>query len=171
MKLLAIIGFAFLTSLFLLPELWVTHSEAQPPKVPLGNSFSETQPKRACRIDPSITFTEEQTRELETLQRAFLGEAKPLWSELRELRHEMRDAVSDSQIQSGILLEKQMKMSVILSKIENLRFSYLIKVRSIFTKEQLERFPAECPLKMGPGYWDQKGHGRGASQRNLPMGR
>jgi len=136
-------------------------SEAQQPKTPPLSPFSQTQLKGACRKDPSITFSETQAKELESLQRAYLGEAKPLWSELRDIRLEMRYAVSDAKIQSEVLLEKQMKMSAIQGKLENLRFSYLVKARAIFTKEQLERFPADCPLKMGTGYGMGKGIGRG----------
>ncbi len=139
----------------------MTYSEAQQPKVPMGRSFSETQPKGACRIDPSITFSEAQVKELESLQRAYLEEVKPLWSELRDLRLELRFAVSDPQVQPQALLDKQRRMSSIQAKLENLRFSYLIKARAIFTKEQLERFPPDCPLKMGTGYGMRKGLGRG----------
>jgi len=171
MKSLKIIGFTFIANLFLLTGLCMTYSKAQPPFIPPGNQLPQTQQKGACRKDPSITFTEDQTKEIENLRRAFLVEAKPLWSELRDLRLEMRYAVSDSQIQPQVLLEKQMKISAIHAKLENLRFSYVIKARSIFTKEQLERFPADCPLQMEPGYWDKKGHGKGTSKRNPLMGR
>jgi hypothetical protein len=161
MKSLKIIGFAFLANLFLLTGLCMIYSEAQQPKVPMGRSFSETQPKGACRIDPSITFSEAQVKELESLQRAYLEEVKPLWSELRDLRLELRFAVSDPQVQPQALLDKQRRMSSIQAKLENLRFSYLIKARASFTKEQLERFPPDCPLKMGTGYGMGKGLGRG----------
>jgi hypothetical protein len=161
MKSLKIIGFAFLANLFLLTGLCMIYSEAQQPKVPMGRSFSETQPKGACRIDPSITFSEAQVKELESLQRAYLEEVKPLWSELRDLRLELRFAVSDPQVQPQALLDKQRRMSSIQAKLENLRFSYLIKARASFTKEQLERFPPDCPLKMGTGYGMRKGLGRG----------
>lgn len=161
MKSLKIIGLAFLANLFLLTGLCMTYSEAQPPFISPGSQLPQTQQKRSCRIDPSITFTEEQTKELENLQRAFLEEAKPLWSELRDLRLELRFAVPDPQVQPQVLLDKQRKMSAIQAKFENLRFSYLIKARSIFTKEQLERFPADCPLKMGTGFGVRRGLGRG----------
>lgn len=161
MKSLKIIGFAFLANLFLLTGLCMIYSEAQQPKVPMGGSFSETQPKGACRIDPSITFSEAQVKELESLQRAYLEEVKPLWSDLRDLRLELRFAVSDPQVQPQALLDKQKRMSSIQAKLENLRFSYLIKARASFTKEQLERFPPDCPLKMGTGYGMGKGLGRG----------
>ena len=161
MKSLKIISFAFLANLFLLTGLYMTYSEAEPPFFPRGNPLSQAQVKGACRIDPSITFSEEQVKELESLQWAFLEEVKPLWSELRDLRLELRFAVSDPQIQSQVLLDKQRRMSSIQARLENLRFSYLIKARSIFTKEQLERFPPDCPLKMGTGYGAGRALGKG----------
>ena len=161
MKIFKIIVLTFIANLFLLTGLCSTYSKAQPPFIPPGNQLPETRQNGACRIDPSITFTEEQTRELENLQRSFFVEVKPLWGELRDLRLEMRNAVSDSQVQPQVLFEKQVKMSAIQAKLENMRFVYVIKARSIFTKEQLERFPPDCPLKMELGYWDKKGIGKG----------
>jgi hypothetical protein len=161
MKSFKIINIAFLASLFFVTGLFTTYSEAQPSKVAMGRSFSEGRPKGACRIDPSIIFTEEQTKELENLQRAYLEKAKPLWSELRDLRLELRFAVTDPQVQVQALLEKQRKFIALHSQFENLVFSYQLKVRAIFTKEQFERFPAECPLKMGIGYGAGRGFKKG----------
>jgi hypothetical protein len=135
--------------------------EAQPSKVPAGPPVLPAHPQGACRMDPSITFTKEQAEKLASLQRAFSEEAKPLWSELRDLRIELRFAVSDPQIQPQVLLDKQRRMSAIQAKLENLRFSYLIRARTIFTKEQLERMPPDCPLKMRPGLGMGKGRGKG----------
>ncbi len=126
-----------------------------------GGPFSPVQPKGACRMDPSITFTEEQAGKLAHLQRAYLEEAKPLWGEMRDLRLELRFAVSDPQVQPQALLDKQRKFSALQARLENLLFSYQVKARAIFTKEQLERFPADCPLKMGPGFRIGKGMGKG----------
>jgi Spy/CpxP family protein refolding chaperone len=161
MKSLKIIDLAFLANLFLLTGLYMTYSEAQPPFIPRGNPLPQAQVKGACRIDPSITFTEEQTKKIENLERAYLEEAKPLWSEMRDLRLELRFAVSDPQVQPQALLDKQRRMSAIQAKFENLRFSYLIKARAIFTTEQLERMPPDCPLKLGTGY----GAGRALGKR------
>ena len=98
MKSLKIISIAFLVSLFS-TGLFMTYSEAQPPFIPPGKPLPQTPVKGACRKDPSITFTEEQTKKLENLQRAFLEEAKPLGSELRDLRLELRVAVSEPPAQ------------------------------------------------------------------------
>jgi hypothetical protein len=161
MKSLKIISIALLASLFFVTGLFLTCSEAQPPFIPPGKPFPQIPMKGACRKDASITFTEEQTKKLENIERAFLEEAKPLLSELRDLRLELRFAVSDPQVQSQVLLDKQRRMSSIQAKLENLRFSYLIKARTIFTKEQLERMPSDCPLKVGTGYGIGRGLERG----------
>jgi hypothetical protein len=152
MKFRKTINFGFIVGIILLNGLVGKTSEAQPPKVPMAGPFSETQSKGACRKDPSIICTEEQTKGFEGLQCAHSAEAKPIWSELVTLRLEMRYAVSDPQVQSQVLLDKQGRISALQARLENLRFSYLIKARSIFTKEQLERFPPDCPLKMRTGY-------------------
>jgi Spy/CpxP family protein refolding chaperone len=151
----------FIIGLFLAGGVMEQVAEAQPSKVPAGGPFLHVRPKGACRLDPSITFTEEQIKKLENLGRAFLEEARPLSGELRDLRLELRYAVSDPQAQSQVLLDKQRKMSAIQAKLENLRFSYLTKARAIFTREQLERFPADCPLKMGTEYGVGRGPGKG----------
>ena len=152
MKSLKIMSYAFLASIFFLMGLGLTYAEAQHPFIPPGSQLPQTLVKGACRKDPSITFTEEQTKKLENLERAHLEEAKRLWSEMRDLRLELLFLVSDPQAQSQVLLDKQRRMSSIEAKLENLRFSYLIRARTIFTKEQLERMPPDCPLKMGTGY-------------------
>jgi len=161
MKFIKIMGLGSIMGLILLNGLIGQTSEAQQPKVPPGSPLLQAPAKGVCRKDPSITFSEQQTKELETLQRAYLTETKPLWSELRALRLEMRYAVSDPQVQPRVLLDKQRKISSIQAKLENLRFSYLIRARTIFTKEQLERMPPDCPLKMGTGYGMGRGLERG----------
>jgi len=77
------------------------------------------------------------------------------------LRLELRFAVPDAQVQPQALLDKQRKYSALQARLENLLFSYQVKARAIFTKEQLERFPADCPLKMGIGYGAGRGLGKG----------
>ena len=161
MKPLRIIGITFLVSLFFSMGLCPRYSEAQPPKVPNLSAFSQRQVKGACQKDPSITFTEEQTKELENLGQAFLEETKPLRDEMMDLRLGLRFAVSDPRAPSRVLLDKQRRMSSIQAQLENLRFSYLIRARAIFTKEQLERMPRDCPLKKGIEY----GMGGGLERR------
>jgi hypothetical protein len=161
MKFTKTIGLGFIMGCILLNGLIDPISEAQQPKVPPIRPFSQTPLKGACRMDPSITFSEAQARELENLQRFYLEEAKPLWREMRNLRLELRFALSDPQVPPDALLDKQCKFSALQARLENLLFSYQVKARSIFTKEQWEQFPADCPLKMGLEYGVRKGMGRG----------
>jgi len=165
MKNIKIISLGFIIGFILLNGLMERVVEAQPSKVPGGGSFLSVQPKGACRMDPSITFNKEQTEKLAHLQRAYLEEAKPLWGEMRNLRLELRFAVSDPQVKPQALLDKQRKFSGLQARLENLLFSYQVKARAIFTKEQLERFPSDCPLKIGRGYWPGVGKGKGAQRR------
>jgi len=157
-------GLGSIMGLILLNGLIGPISEAQQPKAPPISPFSQTQLKGVCRKDPSITFSEAQTKELENLQRAYLEEAKPLWSEMRDLRLELRFAVSDPQVKPQALLDKQRKFSALQAKLENLLFCYQITARSLFTREQLERFPPDCPLKMGVGYGMGTGFGKGTQK-------
>ncbi len=151
--------FIFIANFLLLTGLWLAQAEARPPFILPGSQIPQTQQKGACRKDPSIAITGEQTRRLENLERSFRAEIKPLWGELRSLRLETRYPGADPQIPSQAVFEKQMRISAIQARIEDLRFSYRIKVRSVFTKEQFERFPPDCPLKMERGFG--KGMGRG----------
>jgi Spy/CpxP family protein refolding chaperone len=134
-----------------------------PPEGP----FIPVQPQSACLMDPSITFTKEQAEKLAHLQRAYLEKAKPVWRELRDLRLELRFAVSDPQVQPQALLDKQRRFSALQARLEDLLFSYRVKARAVFTKEQFERFPADCPLKIGPGFGIGKGMGK-APQKGKP---
>jgi hypothetical protein len=161
MKNMKMISLGFIIGFILLSGLMEQTAEAQPSKVPGGGPFLPVQPKGACRVDPSITFTKEQAEKLAHLQRAYLEEAKPLWGEMRDLRIELRFAVSGPQVPPQALLDKQRKFSALQARLENLLFSYQVKARAIFTKEQFERFPADCPLKMRPGLGMGKGMGKG----------
>jgi hypothetical protein len=168
MKRILIIGLTLVLWLGLTAIAGMAQGQALKPGSGMGAGYAPPegpfvtgQPKNACPMDPSITFTEEQAENLVRLQRAYLEEAKPLWSELRDLRFELRFAASDPRVQPQALLEKQRKFIALQARLENLVFSYRVKVRAIFTKEQFERFPEECPLKMGIGY----GAGRGFKKR------
>jgi hypothetical protein len=161
MKFIKIISLGFIMGLILLKGLIDPIAEAQQPKIPPISPFSKTPLKGACRMDPSITFSEAQTKELENLQRVTLEEAKPLWREIRDVRIDLRFAASDPRVQPQTLLDKQQKFSALQARLENLLFSYRVNTRAVFTREQFERFPANCPLKMRPGLGRGKGMGRG----------
>ena len=156
-----ILSLGFIIGFILLSGLLEQTAKAQLSKIPPGGPFLPVQPKGACRMDPSITFTKEQAEKLAHLQRAYKEEAKPLWGEMRNLRIGLRFAVLDPQVPPQAFLDKQWRFSALQARVENLLFSYQVKARAIFTKEQFERFPADCPLKMGPGFGIGKGIGKG----------
>ena len=135
MKNLKIIGLGFIIGFILLSGLMEKAAEAQHSKAPARGPFLPVQPKGVCRLDPSITFTKEQAKKLAHLQGAYLEETKPLWGEMRDLRLELRFAVSDPQVPPQALLDKQRKFSALQARLENLLFSYQVKARAIFTKE------------------------------------
>ena len=168
MKSLKVMSYTFLVSIFFFMGPDLTCSEAQPSFIQPENQRPSTQLQRSCAKDPSIVFTEEQTKQLENLGRDFLEETKPLRDELLHLRLELRFAVSDPQTQSQVLLNKQRRISAIQARLRNLLFSYQLKTRSIFTREQLERMPQDCPVKMGIGYGVGKSFGKGVSKGIRP---
>ncbi|MBP1713351.1 MAG: hypothetical protein H6Q42_1554 [Deltaproteobacteria bacterium] len=155
-----ILSLGFIIGFILLSGLLEQTAKAQLSKIPPGGPFLPVQPKGACRMDPSITFTKEQAEKLAHLQRAYKEEAKPLWGEMRNLRIGLRFAVSDPQVPPQAFLDKQWRFSALQARLENLLFSYQVKARAILTKEQLERLPQDCPSKMGTGYAVGKGLGR-----------
>ncbi|HXZ37670.1 MAG TPA: hypothetical protein VEL68_16730, partial [Thermodesulfobacteriota bacterium] len=72
MKSLKIISFLLLASFFFFTGRCVKSSEAQPPFISPGSQPPQTELKGSCRKDPSITFTEEQAKEVVRLQQSFL---------------------------------------------------------------------------------------------------
>jgi hypothetical protein len=154
-----IIGMLFLSGLM------QPAAEAQHPKVPPGGPFlpgqPPIQPKGSCRMDPSIIFTDEQAEKLTHLQRAYSGEVRPLLSELMDLRLDLRFAQKNPPDQPEALFDKQRKISALQAKLDDLFFSYQIKARAIFTKEQMDRFPSDCPLKMFRDFGRRRGFQRG----------
>ena len=74
---------------------------------------------------------------------------------------EFRQLISDPKIDPKILFDRQKKILELQSKVEGLSFSYLMKARSIFTNEQLDRLPWDCMLGMGTEFGINVGIGRG----------
>jgi hypothetical protein len=100
----------------------------------------------------SIGLTEAQGKELESLQQAFIAEAMPLRRELMSLRFELRHLIRDPNIGPEILLDRQRKISKVQTKLDSLSLSYLVKARSVFTKDQLEQLPSDCSLGIAVGF-------------------
>ena len=77
------------------------------------------------------------------------------------LRFELRHLIRDQNVPSKILLERQRKISELQAKLDNLAVSYQMEVRSILTKEQLERLPEDCLLGIESGFGMDAGTRRG----------
>ena len=139
----------------------VQPSKAQPPFYPQNKHMFRTEGQGACWQSSELDLTEEQIKVLEALQHAYLAEAAPLRRELIPLRFELRHLIRDPNVQSKILFDRQKRISELQIKLDNLSFSFQMKARSIFTKEQLERLPEDCTLGMGPGFGMDTGTRRG----------
>jgi Spy/CpxP family protein refolding chaperone len=147
--------------LFILIIFGVQPSKAQPPFYPQNRPMLRSDSQGACWQSSDLGLTEEQTKALEALQYGYLAEASPLRRELIPLRFELRHLIRDPNVQSKILLDRQKRISELQVKLDNLSFSFQMKARSIFTKEQLERLPEDCTLGMGPGFGMDTGTRRG----------
>jgi hypothetical protein len=100
----------------------------------------------------SIGLTEAQGKELESLQQAFIADTMPLRRELMSLRFELRHLIRDPNVGPEILLDRQRKISKVQTKLDGLSLSYLVKARSVFTKDQLEQLPSDCLLGIEVGF-------------------
>jgi len=151
----------FVIIFFILIIFAVQPSKAQPPFYPQNRPMLRSDSQGACWQSSDLALTEAQTRALESLQRDYTTEALPLRRELMSLRVELRYSIRDSNVQPKGLLDRQKKILELQMRLESLSFSYQMKVRSIFTKEQLERLPEDCLPEIGAGYEMFMGIGRG----------
>jgi len=142
----------FIAIIFLLPASAIQSSEAQGRLSFKGRSALKTDGGTAFWQSSDLTLTTDQKKRLESFRRAFSSEALPLRRGLMSLRFELRHLMRDQNVQSKALFDLQKKISEIQVKLDNLFLSYQIKVRSILTKEQLEQFPQNCSLGIGPEY-------------------
>ena len=117
-----------------------------------SRSILKMDDQGVCWQSFPLSLTEHQIKALENLQYAFMAEAMPLRRELMSLKFELRHLIRDPNVQPKILLDWQKKISELQAKLDNIVFSYQLKARSIFTKEQLERLPQGWAFEMGLGY-------------------
>jgi len=121
--------------------------------------------QNACWESTDSGLTEAQNKALRRFQRAYASEALPLRMELISFRFELRHMIRDANVQSKILLDRQKKISELQAKLETLSLSYLIKARSILTKEQLEQLPEDCSLGIEVGFGVEIGPGTDPRRR------
>jgi Spy/CpxP family protein refolding chaperone len=127
-------------------------SEAQRPFPPNTKPNFRMDNQGTCWESSSFALTEAQKKALETLHRAYMAEAIPIRTGLFALRLELRHLIRDPNVQPQILFDQQRKISALQARLEELSLSYQIKVRSVFTKEQLERLPQGWTFETGLGY-------------------
>jgi hypothetical protein len=140
-------------------------SRAQPPFPRQNKPMFRMEGQEACWKSSDLSITEAQMKALETLQNAYTAEAMPLWRELMLLKLELRHLIRDPDVQPKIVLDRQKKISELWARLDNLWVSYMIKARSIFTKEQLERLPRDCSMGLELGSGMETGSGRGLRRR------
>ena len=145
-------GFFFALMMFLLTLFIIRLSDAQVPYPKLKNPNFKMDNQGTCLESLPFALTEAQNKALESLRRSYMVEAAPVRNELLVLKINMRYLLSDPNIQREILFEQQRKISALQAKIEELSLSYLLKVRPLFSKEQLERLPQGWVFEMGLGY-------------------
>jgi hypothetical protein len=139
----------------------VQPSKAQPPFYPHNKPMSRSDGQDAYWKSSDLGLTETQKKTLESLQQSYASEALPLRMELMSLRFELRHLLRSPNVQPEVLLDRQKKISGVQMKLDSLSFSYQMKARSVFTKEQLERLPEDCLPGMDKGCEMFMGIGRG----------
>jgi DNA-binding response OmpR family regulator len=148
----------FLTLILFLVTLFVIRVlQAQEPFPKLNRPNLRMDSQGMRMKPPALDLTEEQAKTLETLRRSYMAEAIPIRTELFALRIELRHLLSDPNVQSKILFDRQKKISELQAKLDNLSLSFQIKARSIFTKEQLEQLPLDFSMGMELGSGIGKG--------------
>jgi Spy/CpxP family protein refolding chaperone len=140
-------------------------SKAQSPFYPQSKPMLRMDGQNGCWESTDLGLTEAQKEALEGLQRAYVLEALPLRIELISFRFELRHMIRDSNVQPKILLDRQKKISELQAKLDHLSLSYLIKARSIFTKEQWKQLPSDFSMGM------ELGSGIGVGLGTSPRGR
>jgi Spy/CpxP family protein refolding chaperone len=134
-------------------------AKAQLPLYPQSKPMLRMDGQNACWESSDLGLTEAQRKTLEGLQQAYTSEALPLRMELMSSRFELRHLIRDPNVQSKTLLDRQKKILELQRKLDNLSLSYLVKTRSVFTKDQLEQLPQGCSLGMESGLGMRMGMG------------
>jgi len=82
-----------------------------------------------------LGLTEAQKKALKNLLQTYASEALPLRMRLMSARFELLHLIRDPNVRPKILLDRRKKISEFQADLNNLFLSYLIKARSIMTKE------------------------------------
>jgi len=138
--------------LYLLAPFIIQISAAQESFPKMGRPNLRMESREPCLESYLPSLTEGQKKALESLHRTYMTEAMPIRTELLALRIGLRYLFSNPNVQPQLLFDQQRKISALQAKLEELSLSYLVKARSVFTKEQLERLPQGWASEMGFGH-------------------
>jgi hypothetical protein len=126
----------------------VEQSKAQPSFYPHDNPMLSSDGQDAHRESFDLGLTEAQKKTRESLQQAYTSEVLALRMELVSLKFELRYLIRGPNVRPKILLDRQKKISELQAKLDELSLSYQIKIRAIFTKQQLEQLPPDFSIGM-----------------------
>jgi len=135
--------------LLLLPFLSVYPSTGAELLAVQYRSTFRTEVRRDCIRSLSGLLTPEQLKRVRELQDAFYAEASPVRRDLFIASMELRQLLSDPEVDPHIVFDRHKKILELQSKLEHLSLSYLIRARSVLTDSQLDRLPQDCMLGMG----------------------
>lgn len=127
--------------LYLLAPFIIRISAAQEPFPKMKRPNFRMEGPETCLESVSLSLTEDQKKALESIRGAYMAEAGPMRTDIFTLKIQLRHLLSDPKAQPRILFDQQRRISALQAKLEELSLFYLVKARSVFTKEQLERLP------------------------------
>ena len=142
-------GIVFVVISFSLGIFGVQLSTAQPPFHSRSKHMLRMDGQDFYRKFSQLGLTSAQKKTLRDLLEAYTSEALPLRIKLMSIRFELLHLIRDPSVQPKILLGKQKKISELQAELNNLFLSYLIKARSIMTREQLQQLFEDYSLLHG----------------------
>jgi len=156
-----------LTVVILIALIIVTIKASQAQTTPPWNTNGDLSiaGQEACWKSSPLSLTQDQVKAIENIQQSYMSEVMLLRRELMSLRLELRHLITDQNVPSKTLFERQRRISELHGKLEILFLSYQIKARSIFTKEQWEQLPEDCTLGIESGFGMDAGTRRGVWKR------
>ncbi len=144
-------GIVFVVISILLGMFSVQLSAAQPLFHHRSKSMLRMDGQDLCLRLSQLGLTDAQRKALKDLLQAYTSEALPLRIKLMSARFELLHLIRDPNVQPKILLDRQKKISEFQADLNCLFLSYLIKTRSIMTKEQLEQLYKDYSVLQGLG--------------------
>ncbi len=134
----------------------------------LSQPIEVMKPKKArtpCLSSREINLTQEQLKGIRIAQQEYLRDIRLLRIELLSKRMELREFLKNPQINTESLREKCNEITDLQSKLNIKTLEYLIKIRSIFTQEQLQKW---CPEFEIPFFQEMMPHRMGPMHMGSP---